>query len=245
MGRKKINETSDDTITITIRNVKTDEWDKLGDYIGGRSKSEFLRECITKQIGITDTVSELKKEIHELDYQISMLEEERKEKKKKLGELLKSQEDNADNELMLDTIIKTILDFNNKYGGISEQKIKSMMREDFNDAIPVRKVINHAKELSEINWVDNLDELITSKAYNRKEKKEVKEEKSNEEIIYEYASKHARYWNGESKDPRCDYTALNILEKKEVNKYFEKRCKELNIDVETAKKYIKDKIEKS
>lgn len=241
MGRKKINKDDDETVTITVRNIKREEWDELGNFIGSKSKSDFIRECIYNQINKSDTVTELKKEINDLEYEIGIMQDKLKSKKQELGEILQRQTDNADNELILDTIMKTIKTFNTEYGGISEDKIKGIVREDYNDAIPIQKVLNRAKDDEEIHFVKSLEELGTSKAYNRLEKeKEEKEETYEEKLdkVYEEVQKNA----GKKSNMYRKYTELEILEDKTVNEVIKARCKNKGVKMEDLKAYIKKQM---
>lgn len=241
MGRKKINKDDDETVTITVRNIKRKEWDKLDNFIGSKSKSDFIRECIYNQIDNADTVTELKKEINDLEYEIGVMQDKLKSKKQELGEILQRQTDNADNELMLDTIMKRIKTFNSEYGGISEDKIKGIVREDYNDAIPIQKVLNRAKEDKELHFVKSIAELHSSKAYNRlEEEKEEKEETYKEKLkkIYIEVQKNAR----SKSNTYRKYTELEALEDKKINDIITARCKSKGVKMEDLKAYIKKQM---
>lgn len=93
MGRKKVHD-EENTITITVRNINRDEWNDLSNYIGSRSKSDFIRECITNQINKQDSVTELKREISEIRYQIDTLNDKLETKEEELAKILKAQSDN-------------------------------------------------------------------------------------------------------------------------------------------------------
>lgn len=244
MGRKKISE-NNDTVTITVRNVDISDWENLSDYIGGRTKSEFIRDCIKNQIGMADTVSELKKEISEIEYEISFLQEKLSSKKKELGKILQSQEENADNELMLDTIIKTILSVNNKHGGISESKIKSMVREDFDDCLPISKILHRLNEYDEINWVGNMLEVAdVSKAYNPQEKQEEKPKEQTYDNKLKELSEKVEQWAGNKSNTYRKYTALEILEDDEYKPILEKRLENKGVEFEDLKEYISKEFQK-
>ena len=169
-----------ETITSTIRNINADDWNKLSDAIGGVTRSQFIRDAIKNQLDNLNSVDELKKEIRELEDKIKYMQDELTEKKQKLGEILQSQSENADNELMIETILSAIKRYNDNYGGISKGKIKGILREDYNDCISLNTILNRAKTDLDLTWVDNVQELH-SKSSNPVEEKE--EEKTKDEKI--------------------------------------------------------------
>lgn len=148
-----------ETITITIRNINADDWNKLSDAIGSDSRSEFIRKAIKNQLDNLNSVDELKKEIRELEDKIKYMQDELEEKKIKLGEILQSQSENADNELMIETILSTIKKFNDENGGISKGKIKGILRTDYNDCISLNTILKRAKTDLDLTWVENIEEL--------------------------------------------------------------------------------------
>lgn len=243
MGRKRINKDDDETITITVRNIKKEDWNELGNYIGSRSKSDFIRECINNQINKSDTVTELKKEISELEYQIGVMQDTLASKKQELGEILQRQTDNVDNELMIDTIMKAIKTFNTSHGGISEDKIKSIVREDYNDAIPIQKILNLVKNDNEINIIKNIQVLYSNSQYNPVEKEP---EKTPEEIkqdkIKKLEDSIKRWYNtANSSKINSKKTLHQVIDEYKLT--FDSRCKNIGLSDKEIDEIIQ-KIEK-
>lgn len=179
-----------ETITITIRNINADDWNKLSDAIGGVTRSQFIRDAIKNQLDNLNSVDELKKEIRELEDKIKYMQDELTEKKQKLGAILQSQSENADNELMIETILSAIKRFNDDKGGISKGKIKGILREDYNDCISFNTILKRAKTDLDLTWVDNVQELH-SKSSNPVEEKE--KEKTKEDYIKKVKEKMTKY----------------------------------------------------
>lgn len=248
MGRKRINNDDDETVSITVRQVKKEELEALDNVIGSGNRSEFIRECIRNKINQIDTVTELKQEIRELEYQICIMQENLASKKQELGEILQRQTENADNELMIDTILKSIKTFNAKYGGITEAKIRGIVREDYADAIPIQKILNRVKNDKEINIIDSMELLHASKAYNPVEQEQ---EKTQEEIKQDKISKlkdNIKRWFGNANNNKLNSkkTVRQAIDENKGN--FTKRCENIGLsdkEIEDIIREMEQILEKS
>lgn len=224
-----------ETITITIRNINADDWNKLSDAIGGVTRSQFIRDAIKNQLNNLNSVDELKKEIRELEDKIKYMQDELTEKKQKLGEILQSQSENADNELMIETILSAIKRFNDNYGGISKGKIKGILREDYNDCISLNTILKRAKTDLDLTWVDNVQELH-SKSSNPVEEKE--KEKTKEKDIEKVKEKMKEYIKKDRNDGLSKRKVRVILSDENTKQAIQKRIELYKLTDDEVEKII-------
>lgn len=76
------------------------EWNELENHING-TKSDFLRDCVVRQVRITDDLTELKSELKESELKLKTEMQYIENLKKKIGEIEENQRINAENELLI------------------------------------------------------------------------------------------------------------------------------------------------
>lgn len=205
------------------------QWQELPNNINC-SSSEFLRQCISKQINKSDKVTELRKKLIELENEKKLIEFEIKDTKEEIYNLEQIQINNENNTILILNkmdIIKTVAENEN---GITEQRIITIA----NDEIKPYILIKEAKKQG-IKIIDK-DKQSNSKTIKQdnESKPETKEQKLNK--ILKRFNRHLKSFNSSNQ-----YNKMNAFEFLEKNKdHYYKMCEHDKINFNDLLNHIKN-----
>lgn len=147
------------------------EWQELPNNINC-SCSEFLRQCISKQINKTDKITELRKQLLEKENEKKIIELEIKDIKESILNLENEQLQNENNQLLIYNKMDIIKKVAENENGITEKRIITIA----NDEIKPFILIREAKKQG-IKIIDK-DKQTNSRIINKVESKPETKEKN-------------------------------------------------------------------
>lgn len=201
------------------------DWQELPSNINC-SCSEFLRQCISKQINKSDKITELRKRLLEKENEKKIIELEIKDIKESILNLENEQLQNENNQLLIYNkmdIIRTVAENEN---GITEKRITTIA----NDEIKPYVLIREAKRQG-IKIIDN-DEQNNSKVLNKVESQpETKENKLNKMI-----NRLNRSFKSGNTAKRFNNDKLKYLNSYESK--YKLMCKQESINYNDLKDYV-------
>ena len=120
--------------------VDPDDWKQLQNKINC-SKSEFLRQCVEKQVNKSDKITELRKKLVNLENEKQIIELEMQDITEQIKNLENIQIQNEKDEILIQKKMHTIKNVASNDGGITIERITTIA----NDEIKPYILINKAK----------------------------------------------------------------------------------------------------
>ena len=180
------------------------EWQELPNNINC-SCSEFLRQCISKQINKSDKITELRKQLLEKENEKKIIELEIKDIKESILNLENEQLQNENNQLLIYNKMDIIKKVAENENGITEKRIITIANDEIKPFILIReakkqgiKIIDKDKQTNSriINKVESKPEtkennlLLLVKILNRNFKTQEKQFNNNKLKFLEHDKEH-------------------------------------------------------
>ena len=198
------------------------EWEELPNNINC-SKSEFLRQCVSKQINKSDKITELRKLLLEKENEKKLIDFEIKDIKEQIFKLENEQLQNENNTILILNKMDIIKKVAENENGITEKRIKTIA----NDEIKPYILIRNAKE----QGIKIIDE---DKQTNSKLKQVENEPATKEKQLRTIIKLFNRSFNGQ-------HTYKNKLDYLEHNKeHYKTMCENKEINFNDLLNYVKN-----
>lgn len=201
------------------------EWQELPNNINC-SSSEFLRQCISKQINKSDKITELRKKLIELENDKKLIEFEIKDTKEQILKLENEQTENENNTILILNKMDIIKKVAENENGITEKRIKTIANDEIKPYILIRK----AKEQG-IKIIDD-DKQTNSKLINEVESKP--KTKEQELILMVQRVKRAF----KSHEQQYNNNIIKFVEQKENKERYKIMCSKNGITFNELKNYL-------
>lgn len=138
-----------ETKLISIR-VNKKHWQELDNNIN-TSKSQFIRNCIKKQIEKDTDIKELRKKLINLENDKKLIECEIKDTKELIYKLDKLQQENENNTILLMDKMETIKNIVNNQGAITEKQINNIANNEIKPYILIKECEKQGLKIIDAN----------------------------------------------------------------------------------------------